>query len=108
MCNRELLRGLLASFYHPKTCMMHTRWPQREEIGVASEHLTFHSVRIVGATSHCSRSRRESNPHLRFRKPLFYPLNYGNNDIFDPFDSLCSLRTSFYIFDCRLQTMPCG
>ena len=23
--------------------------------------------------------RRESNPHLRFRKPLFYPLNYGNN-----------------------------
>src|ERR1700726_722555 len=24
------------------------------------------------------RSRRESNPHLRFRKPLFYPLNYGN------------------------------
>jgi hypothetical protein len=27
------------------------------------------------------RSRRESNPHLRFRKPLFYPLNYGNNDV---------------------------
>ena len=25
-----------------------------------------------------NRSRRESNPHLRFRKPLFYPLNYGN------------------------------
>src|SRR5439155_8383860 len=23
--------------------------------------------------------RRESNPHLRFRKPLFYPLNYGDN-----------------------------
>jgi hypothetical protein len=22
--------------------------------------------------------RRESNPHLRFRKPLFYPLNYGD------------------------------
>ena len=22
--------------------------------------------------------RRESNPHLRFRKPPFYPLNYGN------------------------------
>src|SRR5260370_13442905 len=21
--------------------------------------------------------RRESNPHLRFRKPPFYPLNYG-------------------------------
>jgi hypothetical protein len=27
------------------------------------------------------RSRRESNPHLRFRKPLFYPLNYGNREI---------------------------
>jgi hypothetical protein len=26
-----------------------------------------------------NRSRRESNPHLRFRKPPFYPLNYGNN-----------------------------
>ena len=25
-----------------------------------------------------NRSRRESNPHLRFRKPPFYPLNYGN------------------------------
>ncbi len=23
-------------------------------------------------------SRRESNPYLRFRKPLFYPLNYGS------------------------------
>ena len=22
--------------------------------------------------------RRESNPHQRFRKPLFYPLNYGD------------------------------
>src|SRR5438552_419549 len=28
-----------------------------------------------------NRCRRESNPHLRFRKPLFYPLNYGNNDL---------------------------
>ena len=27
-----------------------------------------------------NRSRRESNPHLRFRKPLFYPLNYGNRN----------------------------
>src|SRR5438105_10775651 len=24
--------------------------------------------------------RRESNPHLRFRKPPFYPLNYEDND----------------------------
>src|SRR5436190_9200038 len=27
-----------------------------------------------------NRSRRESNPHLRFRKPPFCPLNYGNSD----------------------------
>src|SRR4029077_8457638 len=26
-----------------------------------------------------SRPRRESNPHLRFRKPPFYPLNYGDS-----------------------------
>ena len=28
-------------------------------------------------------------------KPPFYPLNYGNSDICDPFDSLCSLRRRF-------------
>src|ERR1700720_3634162 len=28
-----------------------------------------------------SRPRRESNPHLRFRKPPFYPLNYGDDDL---------------------------
>jgi hypothetical protein len=27
--------------------------------------------------------RRESNPHLRFRKPSFYPLNYGDKSICD-------------------------
>src|SRR5688572_5372412 len=27
--------------------------------------------------------RRESNPHLRFRKPSFYPLNYGDKWIFE-------------------------
>jgi hypothetical protein len=27
--------------------------------------------------------RRESNPHLRFRKPPFYPLNYGDKSISD-------------------------
>jgi hypothetical protein len=25
--------------------------------------------------------RRESNPHLRFRKPPFYPLNYGDQQL---------------------------
>src|ERR1700745_2256673 len=28
--------------------------------------------------NHTNYPRRESNPHLRFRKPLFYPLNYGD------------------------------
>ncbi len=31
------------------------------------------------------RPRRESNPHLRFRKPLFYPLNYGNKYLIDSY-----------------------
>jgi hypothetical protein len=25
--------------------------------------------------------RRESNPHLRFRKPSFFPLNYGDQQL---------------------------
>jgi hypothetical protein len=36
---------------------------------------------VLGLQNHAKRSRRESNPHLRFRKPLFCPLNYGNNDL---------------------------
>src|SRR5438874_7476079 len=40
-----------------------------------------------------NRSRRESNPHLRFRKPSFCPLNYGNSDN-------CDFR--FSIADCKL------
>src|SRR5258705_6737536 len=39
-----------------------------------------HSKRVLDAQSLEERSRRESNPHLRFRKPLFYPLNYGNRN----------------------------
>src|SRR4029434_8566749 len=37
------------------------------------------SERVSALQDHANRSRRESNPHLRFRKPPFYPLNYGNN-----------------------------
>ena len=37
------------------------------------------SQRVSDSRDHTDRSRRESNPHLRFRKPPFYPLNYGNN-----------------------------
>src|SRR6266436_5550147 len=65
------------------------RWtkPRRGERTGVSESIearvhAFHQE----SHTHCvtrKRSRRESNPHLRFRKPPFYPLNYGNNDIFD-------------------------
>src|SRR5436190_593003 len=47
---------------------------------------------VSDSQNYRTRSRRESNPHLRFRKPLFYPLNYGNNDI-------CDFR--FSIADCK-------
>jgi hypothetical protein len=36
--------------------------------------------------------RRESNSHLRFRKPPFYPLNYGDNDIYDCRFSICDFK----------------
>ena len=51
-----------------------------------------HVPSVPNSQSHRERSRRESNPHLRFRKPLFYPLNYGNNTI-------CDFR--FAIADCK-------
>jgi hypothetical protein len=38
---------------------------------------------VLGLQNHAKRSRRESNPHLRFRKPSFYPLNYGNKYFID-------------------------
>ena len=39
--------------------------------------LNYHSVaNDRGILLSCP--RRESNPHLRFRKPSFYPLNYGD------------------------------
>src|ERR1041385_5378004 len=37
-------------------------------------------IRCVGRShDNTDRPRRESNPHLRFRKPPFYPLNYGDS-----------------------------
>src|SRR5438874_11712828 len=64
----------------------HRRSPKGERAG-ASESIEAQthtpSQRVSNSRHHAKRSRRESNPHLRFRKPLFYPLNYGNNDVFD-------------------------
>src|SRR5881275_2497333 len=52
----------------------------REKANQSKPRLTYvpKCLRVVKCIN---RSRRESNPHLRFRKPLFYPLNYGNNDL---------------------------
>src|SRR5439155_24466271 len=59
----------------------HRRSPKGERAG-ASESIDGQthapSQRVSNSRHHAKRSRRESNPHLRFRKPLFYPLNYGN------------------------------
>ena len=42
--------------------------------------------------------RRESNPHLRFRKPSFYPLNYGDSRI---------SHSRFAKADCPVDSAPC-
>src|SRR5207245_10761045 len=54
--------------------------------------LTHFIKSLKHATLEKLRSRRESNPHLRFRKPLFYPLNYGDNDIYDCRFSICDFK----------------
>src|SRR5260370_38910023 len=41
------------------------------------------------------RSRRESNPDLRFRKPPFYPLNYGNKN------TICLACVNPFCHPCR-------
>ncbi len=53
----------------------------REESESIEVRVRMHSKSVSPALDHTNRSRRESNPHLRFRKPLFYPLNYGNRKI---------------------------
>src|SRR6266496_578264 len=51
--------------------------PEGERTGV-SESIEARE-RNSQALRHTSYPRRESNPHLRFRKPPFYPLNYGDS-----------------------------
>src|SRR6266404_5744213 len=48
------------------------------------------------------RPRRESNPHLRFRKPLFYPLNYGDTSASKKLEGR-SGKSRDQIFDFRFQ-----
>src|SRR5258707_12352701 len=69
------------------------RWtkPRRGERTGVSESIearvhAFHQE----SHTHCvtrKRSRRESNPHLRFRKTPFYPVNYVNQSRFFLFGS---------------------
>src|SRR5213080_2419385 len=40
---------------------------------------TLVAQRVSCELDHTKYPRRESNPHLSFRKPPFYPLNYGDN-----------------------------
>jgi hypothetical protein len=56
--------------------------PRRGERTGVRESIVARSIafsrRVSFASTHTSYPRRESNPHLRFRKPPFYPLNYGD------------------------------
>src|SRR5438105_11078003 len=65
----------------PAGAMRHGRSPA----GVEARERRDQSNLRVGRTVSCHFNwrglpcpRRESNPHLRFRKPSFYPLNYGD------------------------------
>src|SRR5207302_10770154 len=62
----------------------HRPWPVRVSSPRRANQSKCASTNYPKSLSHTgytTRPRRESNPHLRFRKPLFYPLNYGNNDL---------------------------
>ena len=53
------------------------RASEREQANQSKCTLT-RVLQSLARANYTNRSRRESNPHLRFRKPPFYPLNYGN------------------------------
>src|SRR5436190_6922472 len=59
----------------------HRPWPTRvsfREKANQSKCASTNYPKSLSHTGYTKRPRRESNPHLRFRKPLFYPLNYGD------------------------------
>src|SRR6266403_2013314 len=59
----------------------HRPWPVRvsfREKANQSKCASTNYPKSLSHTGYTKRPRRESNPHLRFRKPLFYPLNYGD------------------------------
>src|SRR5438270_14097310 len=61
----------------------HRPWPVRvsfREKANQSKCASTNYPKSLSHTGYTKRPRRESNPHLRFRKPPFYPLNYGDNE----------------------------
>src|SRR5436190_19007184 len=59
----------------------HRRQPARASFRAKanqSKHTSRNYPKSLSHTGYTKRPRRESNPHLRFRKPPFYPLNYGD------------------------------
>ena len=51
---------------------------ENAELGRAQTPADRKRRKVTSAIAHCKCPRRESNSNLRFRKPLFYPLNYGD------------------------------
>src|SRR5437867_8167900 len=72
------------------------------EIRVICGSLSIYSISATSPTATGDFEFPEDGVKIVFHHS-YAPLNYGNSDISHPFDSLCLLRTSFYIFDCRLQ-----
>jgi hypothetical protein len=52
-----------------------------EDKGRCEANRNLLQSQIADPKSKMQYPRRESNPHLRFRKPPFYPLNYGDDDL---------------------------
>src|SRR3954451_15507303 len=74
-CNRRLeVRALGA----PVRSLSRARFTQNEGSAQGAKELRRIFVASSLPQGSCACPRRESNPHQRFRKPLFYPLNYGD------------------------------
>ena len=81
----------------------HGRSPKGERAGASEsiEPAVEATLRLSTSRRIAERPRRESNPHLRFRKPPFYPLNYGDKSIAD-----FRLRNADWLMPIRLPI--CG
>src|SRR5437763_16168558 len=65
----------------PRGSDRHSTWPTSvtfREKANQSKCASTNYPKSLSHTGYTKRPRRESNPHLRLRKPPFYPLNYGD------------------------------